>query len=176
MRLISLSCDDCGGPLEVPLKTRFVTCGFCGARLTIEQSGNAHYTKVVERIDQTTQQIARDVKDIKDQLDALDRDWESKKQKYRSPRKPDELQVAGLLQHVAKGTLGCIVGCLAMVAGARFGSAFWNLAGLMVVVVSEVSVWRGFKKHRRFQQEQRAFQQHRRQLMFDLDGDAESPV
>jgi hypothetical protein len=64
MRLISLPCDHCGGPLEAPLKTRFATCGFCGSRLSVEHSGNTHYTKVVERIDQTTQQIASDVKGL----------------------------------------------------------------------------------------------------------------
>ena len=33
MRLVSLNCNQCGAPLEVPEKVQFLTCGYCSARL-----------------------------------------------------------------------------------------------------------------------------------------------
>ncbi|MCO8122081.1 hypothetical protein NHH03_10055 [Stieleria sp. TO1_6] len=77
MKVISLTCNHCGAPLEVPAKARFVTCGFCEARLAIEHTGNSYTTSVLEELQETTAKLAQDVAQIKQssEIDRLDSQW-----------------------------------------------------------------------------------------------------
>lgn len=57
MRVISLTCDKCGAPLEVGEEVRFFTCSFCGSRLAMHHAGGAIYTEALGRIDEKTDRI-----------------------------------------------------------------------------------------------------------------------
>jgi LSD1 subclass zinc finger protein len=61
MEMLSMSCNKCGAPLEVPTGTNFVTCAFCKASLAIRTSGNAAYTEVLANIDRKTDEILEHV-------------------------------------------------------------------------------------------------------------------
>ena len=76
MKVISISCNHCGAPLDVPLKTRYLTCSFCESRLEVQQSGNAYFTSVLEAVSQ----IEEDVGTIKlqNELERIDREWQSR--------------------------------------------------------------------------------------------------
>ena len=78
MKVIPLNCNHCGAPLEVAAKAKFVTCGFCNTRLSIQQTGSTYSTEVLEDLKETTEQIARDVEAIKHStaIEQLDRQWE----------------------------------------------------------------------------------------------------
>ena len=67
MKILSLTCNHCGAPLEVPAKARFVTCTFCSSRLKITQEGNAAFTELLETLQDTTREIQEDIQTIKNQ-------------------------------------------------------------------------------------------------------------
>lgn len=77
MRVIAVNCNQCGAPLQVPAKTRFLTCGFCSSRLEVHREGDAIYSEVLESIEEKTNQIAEDVETIRvqNELERLDREW-----------------------------------------------------------------------------------------------------
>lgn len=50
MEVVEVACNKCGAPLEVGEDTKFVTCGFCKARLRIRHKGGAHFTEVRKRV------------------------------------------------------------------------------------------------------------------------------
>jgi Flp pilus assembly protein TadB len=79
MKLITLSCNQCGAPLEVPEETRFLTCRFCTSLLAVEHSESAVYTRVLEALERQTSELAHDVKAMKlqQELEQLDRSWEA---------------------------------------------------------------------------------------------------
>lgn len=81
---LSVTCNHCGAPLEVPAATQFVTCQYCGARLEIHRSGGAVHTQVLEAIDQRTQRIAQDVDTIKlqNELERIDREWAAERERF----------------------------------------------------------------------------------------------
>lgn len=54
MKVIPLNCNHCGAPLEVAAKAKFVTCGFCNTRLSIQQTGSTYSTEVLEDLKETT--------------------------------------------------------------------------------------------------------------------------
>ena len=84
MQLLSLTCNHCGAPLEVPGEARFVTCTHCSSRLAVQRSGGAAYTEVLEVLDQRTEQIADDVEKLKleNRLERLDREWMLQRDQY----------------------------------------------------------------------------------------------
>lgn len=69
MELLSMSCNKCGAPLEVPAGTSFVTCTYCKSSLAIHRTGNAAYTEVLAQIDHKTDQILEHVEAIGKQVD-----------------------------------------------------------------------------------------------------------
>src|SRR5687767_5937367 len=81
---LSVSCNHCGAPLQVPAGTRYVTCTYCGARLEVHRSGNAAYTEVLEALQQKTTQIAGDVEAIRvqNEIERLDREWMMEREGY----------------------------------------------------------------------------------------------
>ena len=84
MKVISVSCNHCGAPLEVPKKARFVTCKYCSSRLAIKATESATYTEVLEAIGERTEKIAQDVETIKlqNRLERLDREWQTDRRRF----------------------------------------------------------------------------------------------
>jgi DNA-directed RNA polymerase subunit RPC12/RpoP len=117
MRLVSLTCNQCGAPLEVPEKVQFVTCAYCSARLTIHHSGNAVYSESLDEIEKRTAEIADDLETIKlqNELESLDRQWMLDRERYKVKGEDGHYSVPG--------QAGSIV---AMVVAAGFG-LFWTV-------------------------------------------------
>jgi DNA-directed RNA polymerase subunit RPC12/RpoP len=61
---LSVNCNHCGATLEVDENTRFVTCKYCHSRLAIQTTGSAVFTKVLEKLEERTGQIAGNLKVI----------------------------------------------------------------------------------------------------------------
>lgn len=78
MKLISLNCNHCGAPIEVPKPAKFVTCRYCNARLAIHHTGNSYSTELLDQIKSTTDSLVREVEILKgnSELERLDREWE----------------------------------------------------------------------------------------------------
>lgn len=71
MELVSLSCNNCGAPLEAPKTANYLTCAHCGSRLAIQRTSTAYFTEVMGQVAENTAQIAQGVQ-------ALDIDkWET---------------------------------------------------------------------------------------------------
>ena len=61
MNVVTLTCNHCGAPLEVPEGVNFFNCRFCSSRLAIEHSESAVYTRVLEELEQKTSEISQDL-------------------------------------------------------------------------------------------------------------------
>jgi hypothetical protein len=82
--LLSVSCNHCGAPLQVPASLQFLTCTYCGSRLEVHRANGAAYTQVLEAIDERTQKIAADVAEIKarERLEQIDREWMIQRERF----------------------------------------------------------------------------------------------
>jgi LSD1 subclass zinc finger protein len=81
---ISVSCNNCGAPLEVPRGARYLTCNYCNSRLEVHATDSATYTDVLETIQEKTSQMADDLGAIRRQneLEQLDRQWALERQEH----------------------------------------------------------------------------------------------
>lgn len=86
MKLLSLNCNNCGGPLEVAEDTRFVTCGRCGSQLTVEHAGSAAFTRRIFELEQRTDELEQEVGAVRlqNELEQLERDWLNRQQRLAS--------------------------------------------------------------------------------------------
>jgi len=171
VKLLSLNCNECGAPLEAPKQAKYLTCDYCEARLQVQHTGSAAYTKVIESIDDRTRQIAEDVKALRafEQLERLDREWVMQRANFMVRGKDGEMSVPGKAGAVAMGIIGVGGGALWTAFAASMGAPiFFPLFGLLFIafgLFGAVSVW---MKAADFKNSQRDYQQRRQSLMRDL--------
>ena len=159
VKLLSLSCNHCGAQLDVPEKTNYVTCTFCGTKLKVERSGGAAYTEALE-------QLAEDVGALKRQVevDRLDREWQMRR---------EELMVRSERGHVSVPTKGAsIVGAVVVVVFGVFWTVFastiagpFGLFGLVFIAFGLFATIGSLKKADAYEREHADYVARRRQLM-----------
>lgn len=77
MKTLALNCNHCGGNLDVPDATRFVTCTYCDTSLRVVNEGGAAYTEILARIEENTEEITDRLDKLEhlNELERLDREW-----------------------------------------------------------------------------------------------------
>ena len=84
VKLIPLNCNHCGGPLEVPVDARFVTCSFCETRLAVERTNGTYSTAIIEQLDTRTESLASEVRrlHLRRDLDELEENYNRSRAKF----------------------------------------------------------------------------------------------
>src|SRR5215207_11359057 len=84
MELETLNCNNCGAPLQVPESANFVTCTHCNSQLAVKRTETAHYTEVLQRLDNRTSEMAKELRQLKlqNELMAIDEAWEDEQREY----------------------------------------------------------------------------------------------
>lgn len=152
MKLLSLNCNHCGAPLDVPAKARFVTCGFCDSRLAIQHSGTTYSTQVMEQLVQKTTAIQDDVEELKRRaaLSDLDLAWERKKKRFVVKGKNGHESLPSVPGMAIQGIVGIIIVCVALVMFAPFGIfALLIIAGNLIHQSSKYSGYQSALKRYR---------------------------
>jgi len=150
VELVTLSCNECGAPLEVPSQTKFLTCRFCGSRLAVAHTGGAVYTNTLEALNRKADLLADEVQllRLEHDLERLDRDWEveSKLHMVKDNNGNEQVPTAG---GAIAGTAVFIgVGLAVMVISLtqeNFGG-FFLLAGLAAI---GLGLFSGISAHRK---------------------------
>lgn len=167
-QVVSVTCNQCGAPLQVPESTRFLTCAHCGSRLEVQRSSGAVYTQVLESIGQATQQIAADVDAIRRQneVERLDREWMMRR---------NDLMVTGKGGRVSKpSAAGAAIGAIiALVFGifwiglavSKGAPAFFPLFGLIFIAAALVGGIKSIIRAGQYDDEERSYRQRRDGLL-----------
>lgn len=160
MKILSLNCNECGAPLDVPQKAKYVTCGFCDSRLAIQHSGNTYSTEVIEQLVQTTSAIQSDVEELKRRaaISDLDLDWERRKRSYVIKDKNGRESLPSMPGIFAQGIVSTGISVFVFVLFPPVGLFFMLLLGWNFA--------RTFTKHSKYQAAQQRYRSQRRRLMF----------
>ncbi|QDV84059.1 hypothetical protein [Stieleria sp.] len=177
MKVISLNCNHCGAPLDVPAKARFATCGFCEAKLAIEHVGNSYSTTVLDELKETTAQIAKDVAEIKSssEIKELDSRWQQERLSHMVTGKHGHQSLPTKTGAVAGGVMVAVFGLFWTImatgisgAGSRMGApGVFRIFPLFGVLFIAFGVFMAFRIYSRADTYERANQQYlskRRQL------------
>ncbi|MEP3477901.1 MAG: hypothetical protein ABJZ55_01520 [Fuerstiella sp.] len=169
MKILSLNCNHCGAPLDVPAKAKFVTCGFCDSRLAIQHSGSTYSTEVMQQLVQKTAAIQDDVLELKRRaaVSDLDLNWERDKTKFIVKGKNGSESLPSIFGIVFGGVFGTIFVGIALVVFAPFG-----IFALLIVAANFFS---HCSKYSGYQGALSRYQSERRWLMSDRWASEGSP-
>jgi hypothetical protein len=171
MKILTLTCNQCGAPLEVPAKTRFLTCTFCSSQLEVHRSGNAAYTEVLEAVQKRTEEVADDVEtiELKLELEKLDREWKEERKRHLFQNSvPTKGTAAGL------AVFGVVIGiaCIGVgVAGAGWEAIFMGL-GMFVGLAIMAAICHA--KAERYNSAKQRFEDQRRELLQKIEPSSDS--
>ena len=170
MQLLSVTCNHCGAPLEVPESAKFVTCTHCSSRLAVQRSGGAAYTEVLEALEQRTEQIAGDVETLKlqSELDRLDREWMLERDQYMVQDKHGRRHFPGKAGSILVMVL--MIGfTILWMAIAAASSPLVSLFGLLFIAAAVVVFITRLHKADEYERRRRRYERRRAQILRDVD-------
>jgi len=168
-RLLALSCNHCGAPLDVRPRAKYVTCEHCETRLRVMQTESPVYTKAVEEV---VKEVADDVAvlELQGELDRIDRKWEKRRESFMLTDENGQKHVPSTVNTVAAAAFGGLfllvwMG-IALSNGVPIEMAMIVAAGTIVVGVGGTVV--GFGKVREYEQEKVKYTRRRREKYREL--------
>ncbi|HIF39888.1 MAG TPA: hypothetical protein EYQ74_02160 [Planctomycetes bacterium] len=168
MKLLALNCNQCGAPLEVPAKAKFVTCNFCSTQLSVQRTDKVAYTEAIEEIQERTRQMSEDLKHLKKQsaVEDLDRSWRRRREQFMVRSQQGELNVPSKAMATAIGTVTTIGGLLWMWFAMNIGAPGpFPLFGVFFIGTGIFGAMRMSAKADDFRRSHRAYLSKRHDLL-----------
>ncbi|MDQ3928101.1 MAG: hypothetical protein M3328_03025 [Chloroflexota bacterium] len=172
MEIESLSCNNCGAPLSVPTSADYVTCGYCGSALAVRRTESAHYTELLERLEQHTDYLARRAEylRLRDELEALDAEWQRDRRQYLTRRLSGSIQAptrSYLITSVAVAVAACALTAwwFYATANAGPGASFFGWIGAVLSLAALVNAARVSSRVNSYNLAKQGYQQQRKQLL-----------
>lgn len=189
MQLLSLTCQHCGAPLEVPAKITQLTCQFCGTRLRVQRTGSAAYTETLEEVAQQVARVASNTDQLKleQEIARLDRDWMQGRERFMMRSKNGHMSVPGKTSALIGGAIVVVFGVfwtamatgIAGVVGAglfhagagpfSFIAGFFPCFGVLFIGLGIVAAVTGYKKAGEFELGQAEYHAQRNALLASLN-------
>ncbi len=170
MEIESLSCNNCGAPLEVPTSADFVTCGYCGSPLAVRRTPSAHYTELLERLEQHSDYLARRAEylRLRDELEALDAEWRRERRRHAIRNWRGSLQTptrSYLITNIIAAVVACALTAwwfyATATANAGPGAAFFGWIGAVVSLIAVIRAVGTANKVNTYNIARQAYQQQR---------------
>ncbi|MDP6442548.1 MAG: hypothetical protein QGG36_29880 [Pirellulaceae bacterium] len=166
MRLVTLNCNECGAPIEIPHKVKFLTCAFCNAKLQVHHTETAVYSEVLERLEDKTEQIADELARLKVSTDVerLDSRWRDDRHRHMMRDKRGNYHVPSRPLAVVMTIVICGI-ALVMLFNAPGQMAMF---GIVFVAIAIGNCIRVFLKAEDFDRAKRRYRRDRRSLIRKL--------
>jgi uncharacterized Zn finger protein (UPF0148 family) len=183
MKLLSLTCQHCGAPLEVPAKITQLTCQFCGTRLKVQRTGSAAYTETLEEVAQQVARVADNTDQLKleQEIARLDREWMMRRDQFMVRRKNGQLDVPTRTSAAIGGAIVVVFGLFwtFMAFGVAAGADgvrgapiavfdCFPFFGVVFIIGGIVMAVTAYGKAINFDEHQHAYQAERNRLLNEL--------
>jgi hypothetical protein len=169
MQAETLSCDNCGGMLELPNTTNYATCARCGAHLVVRRGETARYTEVLDA--EAPARSDRPVGDIGSRTNSeeefssmkvdlalltLDHEWEDTRSAYMVRTINGRLFEPGKIGVVGYIILGSLIPIGSLIAFMALKPAMSQAELLQLIVVAiviplAVCAWMARRSYMRYQ-------------------------
>ena len=188
MKLLTLACQHCGAPLEVPAKVKHLTCQFCGTRLQVQKAGSAAYTETLGEVAENVAKVAATTEQlrIEQEIARLDREWQLGRERFMVRGKDGQLSVPGKTGVLVVGALVVVFGIFwtimasGIAAGVGFGvhsagggplglvAGIFPCFGVFFVIAGIVAVVTAYRKAVDFEQHQQQYHAERSRLLAEV--------
>lgn len=172
-----LCCQGCGSDLEVEEGIRFVSCNYCGARLEIVHDATTTHSRVLDKIEKRTGEMADDLKVIRLQndLEQLDREWSSERSRFMTKDKHGNVSEPSSVGSVVGGVVVIGFGVFWIGIASSMGApGFFPLFGLVFIGVAIFGMISSVSKSQGLRSSQSDYHRKRGHLLSAIDK-AKSP-
>jgi DNA-directed RNA polymerase subunit RPC12/RpoP len=123
MDLKSVSCGNCGAPLQVPGAVRFLNCNHCGSSLEIKHTNSVTYCEMISQIDERTERIEQklEIMELERELEQLDQRWQTTRERLMVSDKNGHKKVPTTGSAMVGATVSTIFGLVFMGGGLSSG-------------------------------------------------------
>jgi LSD1 subclass zinc finger protein len=120
---LTVRCDSCGAPLEIPPGVHFVTCRHCSAALEVERNSEEVYTQVW---DQVQKQL---------RLDRLDVGWENRRRQILRDSVPDDPLEMPAFWKSGRWELGLLLLAVGILSTSLFAGELSAIVPMILAVI-----------------------------------------
>lgn len=170
-QVIKLCCQGCGADLSVNDGIRFLTCNYCHSKLEVVRDASTTHTKVLEKLEHTTDQIAGklQVLELQNELERIDREWEMARQSMLVKGKDGHTSEPSAASSVIGGLIAAGFGVFFAVGSGSIGAPFiFPLVGVIVILFGLYTAITGPEKASEFEQRKSLHQQQRGKLLAQI--------
>jgi LSD1 subclass zinc finger protein len=166
MNLETVTCNNCGAPLQVPAGARFVTCTHCQTSLEVHRDASVVYTEKVSEIADNTQKMAGELAELRrnSELERLDREWEQERQQYMIRGQHGEVQEPSIVGSMIAGVLLTVFSVFWIGVASNAGAPV-ALIGVVFLIVGIAVAINGSTKARNLAAGRQRYQRRRAELM-----------
>jgi len=174
MKVTKVCCQGCGADLQVDESVRYVTCNFCNSRLEIVHDPTVTHSRLLEKIERTTDQMIGNLKVIKLQndLERLDREWEQQRENLLIRDKNGSLLEPSEIGTFITSLVFVLMGCV-MFIFLRGISPQFTFLGLLPILLGSLSFIFGMAKAKRFNRLKQHYRSQRHRLTSMIDRERE---
>lgn len=165
MKLLSLTCSQCSGPLDIGRGASLVQCGYCGSRLRVEHDGPD--LRAVPADDSAAAPLPLNgARELLDQLDLMDREWQYSREQFLASGRHGRQSIPTVLGSVVGMGVGGLFALFWTVSALRMGApAIFPLFGLVFLGFILFGGVHSMKKASGYQQARADFEQRRRRIL-----------
>lgn len=157
MKLETLICNNCGGPLEVPETANAIRCNHCHSQLAVRRESSVTYTEQIQQVMDRTDRLTDQVVQLtyQNELMRIDRDWERERELHLSTSKEGKKSEPSHIAAILVGGVSCTIGLFVCLTGGGFiGMAFLVIGS--VIAISQWSQADAYEAARRRYQQRRS--------------------
>ncbi len=172
MKVTKVSCQGCGADLQIDESIRFVTCNFCGSRLEIVSDQSTTHSKLLEKLERQTDDMAEDLRVIRlqNELEQLDREWAAEKIGLMITNKNGSQSIPSAGGAVVGGVVMVVFGIFWTIMASSMGApGLFPLFGVGFICFAVFMIFSTMSKAERFKSAQSAMDDRRRQLLEELE-------
>lgn len=166
--VIKLCCQGCGSDLEVDENVRFLTCNYCQSKLEVVRDVSVTHTRVLEKLERTTDRIAGNLKviELQNDLARVDREWELKRQRMvtrsENGREWEPSMVGPVLGGIVIGISGLF---LLLRAADSAANSISPIIGILVMGLAGFVFYAGVSKAAKFSEMRERYEKGREELL-----------
>lgn len=171
MKITKVCCQGCGAALDIDESLRFVTCNYCHVRLEVIHDPTTTHTRILEKLEQRTNQLVNDVKvlQLQNDLEQLDREWERYREAALIRGKDGRISEPSVAGSVFGGLFAAVVGIGFAILTNGSGFAGFSLFGLLFVIFGIFMAFRGSSKAIQFNEMRTRYESRRQGLCFQVE-------
>lgn len=166
MQTETVTCGGCGAPLSIPGNVEYVVCRFCQAQLHVQRHQSVVFTEVLQSLQQQTERLAEttEVLRLQNEIALLDRDWDQQSAELMVRGKHGRVSVPDKSSAIVGGVFLTLFGLFwTVMAGAMFPPM--ALFGILFIIFGVMNCMKLHSNADRYEALQAAHHRQREDLL-----------